>query len=428
MNAEIPIEIPDSRAVSDRLNRECFCITLDRNALCETFGREAGDPEFCASLIGSRPQLFSGTALFISRSDVADMLRTVRAIEAAARLPGYREAALSRAPAIARRDFGPLGAFMGYDFHLAADGPKLIEVNTNAGGAFLNAALASAQRACCAEVEPGPHGFTRGAFDSAVLAMFRNEWALQRRGGVLRRIAIVDDRPEEQYLYPEFILAQRLFEKHGIDAVVADAALLRYEGDSLLAGGELVDLVYNRVVDFAFEHPGHAALRQAYLDDAVVVTPNPHVHALMADKRNMVALSDGALLTSWGLAAELAPDLARVPETALVTPENAQHLWDTRKKLFFKPAGGHGSKAVYRGDKLTRGVWSEIAKGGYVAQAFVPPSERVIRRDGSQEACKVDVRLYVYDGQVLLTAARLYQGQTTNFRTPGGGFAPVFVT
>ena len=27
-----------------------------------------------------------------------------------------------------------------------------------------------------------------------------------------------------------------------------------------------------------------------------------------------------------------------------------------------------------------------------------------------------------------MTAARVYQGQTTNFRTPGGGFAPVFVT
>ena len=39
---------------------------------------------------------------------------------------------------------------------------------------------------------------------------------------------------------------------------------------------------------------------------------------------------------------------------------------------------------------------------------------------------KTDVRLYVYDGQNLLTAARLYQGQTTNFRTPGGGFAPAF--
>ncbi len=29
--------------------------------------------------------------------------------------------------------------------------------------------------------------------------------------------------------------------------------------------------------------------------------------------------------------------------------------------------------------------------------------------------------------KVLLVAARLYQGQTTNFRTLGGGFAPVFV-
>jgi hypothetical protein len=270
-------------------------------------------------------------------------------------------------------------------------------------------------------------GFSKDAFDAAVLKMFRNELTLQRRDGAPRRIAIVDDQPETQYLYPEFILAQRLFAKHGIEALVADAEQLRYEGGRLLAGGGPIDLVYNRVVDFAFEQPEHAALRQAYLDDAVVVTPNPHVHALLADKRNMVLLSDRAALLSWGLAPGPAADLARVPATVLVTPGNAQHLWETRKKLFFKPASGHGSKAVYRGDKLTRGVWAEIAKGGYVAQTLVPPSERVITRDGSQEVCKVDVRLYVYDGQVLLTAARLYRGQTTNFRTPGGGFAPVFV-
>jgi hypothetical protein len=40
---------------------------------------------------------------------------------------------------------------------------------------------------------------------------------------------------------------------------------------------------------------------------------------------------------------------------------------------------------------------------------------------------KTDARLYVYDGEILLTAARLYEGQATNFRTPGSGFAPVFV-
>ena len=39
---------------------------------------------------------------------------------------------------------------------------------------------------------------------------------------------------------------------------------------------------------------------------------------------------------------------------------------------------------------------------------------------------KLDVRNYVYDGMTQLMTARLFQGQTTNFRTAGGGFAPVY--
>ena len=50
-----------------------------------------------------------------------------------------------------------------------------------------------------------------------------------------------------------------------------------------------------------------------------------------------------------------------------------------------------------------------------------------MRVQGVAEPRKLDVRLYAYEGQTLLAAARLYQGQTTIFRTPGGGFAPVFV-
>jgi len=61
-----------------------------------------------------------------------------------------------------------------------------------------------------------------------------------------------------------------------------------------------------------------------------------------------------------------------------------------------------------------------------VAQEFAAPGERMIEFDGSRETRNTDVRLYVYDGQVLLSAARLYQGQTTNLGTPGGMFAPVF--
>ena len=79
------------------------------------------------------------------------MLRAVHAIESLTRLPAYRDAVLSRSPEIALLDFGPRGAFMGYDFHLTHDRPRLIEINTNAGGAFLNALLARSQHACCAD-------------------------------------------------------------------------------------------------------------------------------------------------------------------------------------------------------------------------------------------------------------------------------------
>jgi hypothetical protein len=418
--------VPSVRSLPERLNQECFCITLDRHALTEALEREVGDEALCASFIKARPHLFSNTPVFISERETGEMLRVVRAVEAAAELPDYRDAVLSWAPEIARADLGPRGAFMGYDFHLAATGPKLIEVNSNAGGAFLNALLAKAQRACCAEVDVALGRLKADDFDQATSRMFEDEWLLQRKVGAPRRIAIVDERPTEQYLYPEFLLAQRLFQKHGIDAVIADGSALRYEHGRLVADGEAVDLVYNRLVDFSFDRPEHQALRAAYIDGAVVVTPNPHVHALYADKRNLSLLSDQARLSAWGLPSQMLADLAGVPHTVIVTPDNAAQLWAARRTLFFKPFGGHGSKAVYRGDKLTQRVWAEIVRGGYVAQDFAAPGERMIKLDGTAERRKTDVRLYTYDGRILLTAARLYQGQVTNLRTPGGGFAPVY--
>jgi hypothetical protein len=115
-----------------------------------------------------------------------------------------------------------------------------------------------------------------------------------------------------------------------------------------------------------------------------------------------------------------------IPGTRLVDPAHADELWAARRGLFFKPVAGYGGKATYRGDKVTRRVWSEILAGSYVAQELVPPSERSVHVDGEQVRLKLDVRCYAYGGRVLMLAARLYRGQTTNFRTPGGGFATVF--
>jgi hypothetical protein len=114
-----------------------------------------------------------------------------------------------------------------------------------------------------------------------------------------------------------------------------------------------------------------------------------------------------------------------IPPPEVVQAAHAERLWSQRRQLFFKPASGFGSRAAYRGDKITTRVWKDILAGDYVAQKLVAPGERTIGEDSGQQL-KFDVRSYVYDGQSQWLAARLYQGQTTNFRTPGGGFAPVY--
>ncbi len=110
---------------------------------------------------------------------------------------------------------------------------------------------------------------------------------------------------------------------------------------------------------------------------------------------------------------------ATFPGRSSVRPQDAEMLWHDRKRLFFKPACGFGSGGAYRGDKLTRRVFAEILAGQYVAQALVPPSERNAPDDNATPVLKVDLRNYVYDGEVLLIAARLYQGQTTRLSHAG---------
>jgi hypothetical protein len=261
------------------------------------------------------------------------------------------------------------------------------------------------------------------------VAMFREEWRGERGAAPLRSIAIVDDDPPSQFLYPEFELFRALFESHGIQATIVAPESLVLEAGRLLVEGRPIDLVYNRLTDFPLRAPAHRALRDAYATRAAVVTPNPRAHALYADKRNLTLLSDPALLAAHGVPEPVVARLAAgVPRTVQVTAANAESLHAARRKLFFKPAQGYGAKATYRGANVTRRVWAEIAAGGYVAQALVPPGSRVVAVAGEAKLLKLDVRLYAYAGRVQLAAARLYQGQTTNFRTAGGGFAPVFTT
>jgi len=355
-------------------------------------------------LLANRPHLFSDAVVALAAEDLSRMTALIAAIERVVALPAYQEAVLAWAPDIARHPVPARGAFFGFDFHLSPDGPKLIEINTNAGGGLLAARQAGNRTA-----------------EAAFLAMFREECP-----GPLRTVAIVDEVPTGQYLYPEFLLFQQFFRAQGIDAVICAPEDLMLCHGGLWCGEQRLDLVYNRLTDFSLAGPGCTALAQAWLDGAVVVTPHPRAHALYADKRNLTVLSDDRLLAGWGVPVETRRVLAAgIPATERVAADRADDLWARRRSLFFKPALGYGSKAAYRGDKLTRRVFEEILAGDYVAQALVPPSTVAVDVDGILSELKADIRCYAYDGRLQLVAARLYQGQTTNFRTPGGGFARV---
>ena len=115
---------------AEAMNLGCLCSTLQRDLLQAQM--DARLRAQAQELAATHPHLFSATPVFISAQDEERIRAAVAALHRTAALPGYREAALARAPAIARREFGPLGVFMGYDFHLTADGPRLIEINTNA--------------------------------------------------------------------------------------------------------------------------------------------------------------------------------------------------------------------------------------------------------------------------------------------------------
>lgn len=417
----------DPCAAAHRLNRECACVTVDQAALHRAL--QAGGLDVDA-MLASRPHLFSNTVVYVGSDCLARMAELVAAMEDVVALPAYQQRVLAYAPALASQADATLGAFLGYDFHLAASGPRLIEINTNAGGGLLNTRLLRAQRACAAP--PGidhPAVLAEDAGETAerrFLDMFRAEWRRARGNAPLRCLAIVDEAPAAQFLAPEFELFRQLFAEAGVRALIVDSAALVWEDGVLSYQGQVIDLVYNRLTDFALAQDSSTALRSAWLAGGVVLTPHPRAHALYADKRNLALLSDPVALAA--LEVPLATQrvlLACIPRTVEVRAADAEQLWRERRQWFFKPAAGFGSRAAYRGDKLTRRVFEEILAGSYIAQQIVPPSERrIVHPEGARDL-KLDLRCYAYAGQVQLTAARLYQGQTTNFRTPGGGFAAV---
>lgn len=315
--------------------------------------------------------------------------------------PDYIQALQSELQFRQIQDPGNKSICMSYDFHVDLEGHlKLIEVNTNAAFLALGYELYKAR-----ELPLPVSDFTMEELKENI----KNEVRLQGKDapqGML--ISIVDDQPETQRLFSEFLVYNSYFRQWGWNSEITD---YRKVGKS--------DFIYNRFTDFYLEQPESAQLRSYFLKRDSCLSPNPFEYCLLADKQRMIDWTSGSLKS---FAADLQKNL---PEARDLSPQSAEEIWSQRKKYFLKPKRAFGSKQSYRGGTTSRRNFDEIVQQDFIAQEFVPAPEIPLQTPDGEQMFKYDLRFYAYQNRVQMVIARLYQGQVTNSKTLYGGFAPV---
>ncbi|WP_026362380.1 hypothetical protein [Geopsychrobacter electrodiphilus] len=348
----------------------------------------------------------------LKKSDLVQMLELLRLSWKLQAMPAYQQLIAAELPASARMVTGTAGVMMGYDFHLTEDGPRLIEINTNAGGSAL------ALRACHGEPTLTP------SLKRRLGQMFEREWSdFCEARRPLQRLVILDENPQQQHLYPEMKRFAGWLEAAGIEVHIVDPVELEADARGVSLAGKVVDLIYNRHCDFYLDDISMAGIRSAYLARKVCLTPNPFIYGQLGDKRRLKLWTQAEKMAGLGLSVVEIGLLQRlIPASCLLADFDPNELWELRKEKVFKPVARYGSKGVLLGKTISRKRFAELEPFDTLVQQLVPPSQI---SDPAGNAFKLDLRLYAWRNHALGIAARLYQGQVTNLNTVGGGFAAV---
>jgi hypothetical protein len=322
--------------------------------------------------------------------------------------PEYQEVLRPEREKHGLKETGNFSIAMSYDFHLNEDGVlKLIEVNTNAAFLALGDLLYQSQN-----LPPPVADFSFDEIRKDLL----NELRLVGKTTESPKVLIVDEEPDKQRLFIEFLVYQEIFRSWGWATEIRDTR----------ESGLSADLIYNRDTDFYLEKPELKPLKEAWLSRKFCLTPNPVEYLYLADKERQIQWNEPGFLERMGLMdSQIQALRKRLPFATALTSENADELWDRRKTLFLKPQRSFGAKQSYRGGSISRRIYDELIGQDILAQEFVPAPEIEIETPGGPQKMKYDLRFYAYQGRVQTVMARLYQGQVTNLRTPHGGFACV---
>lgn len=309
---------------------------------------------------------------------------------------------------------GNRAIMMSYDFHIDENGDlKLIEINTNAAFLILSHEMYLSRGI------PSPAGYDEKRFGADI----REELALWseksgRPAAEKPLVAIIDEKPDEQRLFIEFLVAREWLNSLGWKASIRDVSRALEEPRP--------DFVYNRSTDFAFSHPVSAPLRRAFDENSLCFSPNPHEYALLADKQRLIEWTRPGYLDAAPISREARDRLKAVlPLSHDVAELGPDELWARRKKLFFKPKREFGSKKAFKGASISKKTFDELLLEDPIAQEYVHAPERVFETPAGPQSFKFDLRCYAYGDRFESVVARLYQGQVTNLKTPYGGFTPV---
>ena len=311
-----------------------------------------------------------------------------------------------------------LSVLMSYDFHLDGETPRLLEINTNAAGYLIADTLYRTH----AQSNPFP-----SAMKSLKKSFIEEFQRLGLEGSP--HIAIIDEVPHAQKMYPAFLLFKSLFEKWGYTASIHDYIDLTYRDGALFAEEQKIDFIYNRYCDFTLSDRSSEELRRAYLAGACGYSPNPKEYILLADKRRLVPMSSDGWLEAVA-SSDISIDAIR--NVLLPTWHGSQfadtsQVWQKRKQLFFKPPQSYAGKGAYRGSSISRKVFNRVMSEDTLIQQYVPAPIITFESDETSADWKYDLRAFAYGGEVQMLIARIYQGQITNFSKTYGGYCPIFV-
>lgn len=339
----------------------------------------------------------------IPESDFQTMLRFARSIYQLEHNQTYAEALKLHLPETVDVTSHHASMLMGYDFHLTAHGPKLIEINNNAGGLY--------------EKDDGwiPQYDQQSLLPdlpAKLVGMFAKDW---------QHIAIMDEDITQQYMFPEMNAYAALLRADGRKVSLVSPEDLELRSDGLYADGLKVDVIYNRHTDFYLETSPLMHIHQAFLEQQVVLNPYPRSYALLGDKSRMVDWWREGLLETFLNAQTIQLIRAVVPETYLLSEYDNEKAWEIRKAWVFKPAARHGGKGVMLGKGMSRKRFEQFDVDSTVMQKLVPASQVEI----NEKTFKFDIRLYMHGEKLIALAGRAWNGQITNFREAGSGWVPI---